>query len=38
MVQLYEATGRAEKAAVWKQRLAEFEQAEAGKETALPNP
>ena len=38
LVQLYEATGDAEKAAEWKQKLAEFERAEAEGKTAAPKP
>jgi len=38
LVQLYDATGQVEKAAEWKQRLAEFKQTEAGKKTAAPKP
>jgi tetratricopeptide (TPR) repeat protein len=36
LVQLYDATGRADQAAEWKQKLAEFEQAETGKQPAAP--
>lgn len=36
LVQLYDATGRADKAAEWKQKLAEFEKAEADKQPAPP--
>jgi hypothetical protein len=38
LVQLYEATGQAEKAAEWNRKLAEFDQAEATKKTAAPKP
>jgi hypothetical protein len=38
LVQLYEATGEAVKAAEWKTKLAEFNQAEAEKKTAVPKP
>ena len=36
LVQLYDATGRADKAADWKQKLTEFEQAETGKSPPAP--
>jgi tetratricopeptide (TPR) repeat protein len=36
LVQLYDATGCAEKATEWKQKLAEFEQAETDKQPASP--
>jgi hypothetical protein len=36
LVQLYEAKGRADQAAEWKQRLAEFEKAEAEKQSTAP--
>jgi hypothetical protein len=40
LVQLYEATGQSEKAAEWKQKLAEFEQAQKQRPTGaiLPQP
>jgi lipopolysaccharide biosynthesis regulator YciM len=38
LVQLYEATGQAEKAAEWNRKLAEFDKAEAEKKTAVPKP
>ena len=38
LVQLYEATGRPEKAADWRKKLAEFDQAEAEKKTAALKP
>ncbi len=36
LVQLYDATGRADKAAEWKQKLAEFERVEAGELPTAP--
>ena len=36
LVQLYDATGRADQAAEWKRKLAEFEKAETGKQVAEP--
>ena len=36
LVQLDEATGQSEKAAEWKKKLAELDQAEAEKKTAAP--
>jgi tetratricopeptide (TPR) repeat protein len=38
LVQLYEATGRSEKVAEWNKKLAEFEKAEAEKETSIAKP
>jgi eukaryotic-like serine/threonine-protein kinase len=38
LVQLYEATGRPEKAAEWKQKLEAFNKAEAEKKAATPQP
>jgi len=38
LVQLYEATDRPAQAAAWKQKLAEFEKAEAEKKSATPSP
>jgi serine/threonine protein kinase/tetratricopeptide (TPR) repeat protein len=38
VVQLYEATGQSDKAAEWKKKLAEFDQAEAERKTAVPKP
>jgi hypothetical protein len=35
LVQLYEATGRPDHAAKWKQKLAEFEQEEAQPRAAI---
>ena len=37
-MQLYEATGRTDQAAEWKQKLAEFEKAETAKPPAAPPP
>lgn len=36
LVQLYESTGRADQAAEWKQKLADFEKPETGKQPAAP--
>jgi eukaryotic-like serine/threonine-protein kinase len=38
LVQLYEATGRPDRAAEWKQKLAEFDKAETEKKAAAPQP
>ena len=38
LVQLYEATGQSGQAAGWKQKLAEFDQAEAARKAGKPNP
>jgi eukaryotic-like serine/threonine-protein kinase len=38
VVQLYEATGQSQKAAEWNKKLAEFDQAEAGKKAAAAKP
>jgi tetratricopeptide (TPR) repeat protein len=38
LAQFYEATGQSEKAAEWSKKLAEFDQAEAEKKTAVPKP
>ena len=36
LVQLYEATGRSDQAAAWKQKLAEFDKAETEQKPAAP--